>query len=61
MFKNWKTSLIGLAILINHLVPVIAPVVALPTPVTGLITSVCIAVGFFLSKDHNVTGGTVSQ
>ena len=57
MFSNWKTSLTGLGTIVFAVVGLavgkLAWTEAGPMIVAGL--------GLILSKDHNITGGTVEQ
>ena len=57
--KNWKTSVCGLIAFAPQMLQVVG--VAIPEPISKLILAVFGVVGFLLSKDGNVTGGTVAQ
>jgi hypothetical protein len=57
--KNWKTSLCGILIAIPQLLVAVWP--DCPKEVMGVVSSLAALVGFYIAKDKNVTGGTVSQ
>ena len=52
---NWKTSLAGFCAAVPQVLPVIG--LAMPEPVSKLITGVFIFIAFLLAKDKDVTGG----
>ncbi|MDD4390205.1 MAG: hypothetical protein PHW03_05315 [Eubacteriales bacterium] len=56
---NWKTSVCGIIAFAPQMLQVFGA--SIPEPVSNLILAVFGALGFFLAKDNNVTGGTVKQ
>jgi hypothetical protein len=55
MLKNWKTTLTGVAVLVAG-----AILIAIGQVPTG-IALMPVGLGFIVSKDHDVTGGTIEQ
>lgn len=54
--KNWKTSIVGLALIIAGIV-----VFVQTKDYTQAGAAILVGAGFFFAKDNNVTGGTVAQ
>lgn len=59
LFKNWKTTVIGVIILALGALASIG--IHIPGVNIDLGTAIPIALGMFAAKDANVTGGEVKQ
>lgn len=59
-FKNWKTTLSGIVILLLQVGPTLFPQYITPS-VANVISGVAVALGLLAAKDSNVTGGTVAN
>ncbi len=55
--KNWKTTISGLLAALGLLFPIIG----LPAELGQAISVIGVAIMGIVSKDNNVTGGTVKQ
>lgn len=57
--KSWKTTLFGvLGAIVIAVKPIILTGAIDPT---SIVLAVCVAAFGYLSKDHDVTGGTIEQ
>jgi len=57
---NWKTTAVGVTIVLVWLVKIIFGIEC-PSGVTEGITAILTMIGFYFAKDKNVTGGTTIQ
>lgn len=58
--KNWKTSLAGLLMILPTILNTFFPEVV-TSEVAMKLTALFGSLGLAVSKDHNVTGGTIEQ
>ncbi len=60
MFKNWKTTSLGITMIVGGILGLIFAPVTQASIMTSL-TAILGGIGLIFAKDNNVTGGTVAQ